>query len=250
MKTYAVKEIFLTLQGEGARAGTRAVFVRLSGCNLWSGHEADRAKGRGACARWCDTDFVGGEKLSAAAIMDRMDTLWQEPAYDSPHPRWCVLTGGEPTLQVDVELLYALKADGWMIAMETNGTVNPLDEHTPGPADSTLLDLIDHLTVSPKLGSSLKRLTAHELRVVVPGQRRLDSQQIFALALPDDRVVVHWTAEALERLADAGRWGSLYVSPMDAPDGLGVPTAIDLVLRQLSPRWRLSVQAHKTLKLP
>lgn len=277
--SYAVVDIFDTLQGEGARAGTRAVFIRLAGCNLWDGLEEHRARGKGACARWCDTDFARGNAMTAEAIAARAAELWCAPwaacggcmklmrhrrdeGYACAFHRgtalgepWVVITGGEPSLQLDEELLAALRERGFRIAVETNGTRR---------TDALLA--VDHLTVSPKLGSTLDVLEADELKVVVPGvvnphalpgSVRMPVVTNAALAVPYPpptrgmRVLGTggWTLEDLEELADSGTWDALYVSPQDGPDiAANQRFAVDVVRR--SPRWRLSVQAHKLLGIP
>ena len=150
--TYTVKEIFYTLQGEGAHAGRPAVFCRFAGCNLWSGREADRAT---AQCRFCDTDFLGtdasgGKFATAGALADAVAACWPGPG-----PRFVVCTGGEPLLQLDAGLVAALHARGFEIAVETNGTVLP----PPG---------IDWVCVSPKAGAPLRLTSGHELKLVVP----------------------------------------------------------------------------------
>jgi organic radical activating enzyme len=115
--TYSVREVFDTLQGEGGRAGARSVFVRFTGCNLWSGLPDKRSLGRGACAAWCDTNFVSGEKMTAMELEYRMSLEWPKgPDQVGRRGRWCVITGGEPTLQLDEELVDLLHAEGWYIA--------------------------------------------------------------------------------------------------------------------------------------
>lgn len=146
--TYAVKEMFLTLQGEGFHTGRRAVFIRFAGCNLWTGREDDRAK---AQCKFCDTDFVGGDKFTdAVGLADCVEQLWGN-GWDE---RFVVLTGGEPTLQVDDALLWALKRAGFYIAMESNGT-----RHAPE---------VDWLCVSPKAGTDIVQRRGSELKVVWP----------------------------------------------------------------------------------
>ena len=150
--TYTVKEIFYTLQGEGAHAGRPAVFCRFAGCNLWTGREADRAT---AQCRFCDTDFLGtdasgGKFATAGALADAVAACWPGPG-----PRFVVCTGGEPLLQLDAGLVAALHARGFEIAVETNGTLLP----PPG---------IDWICVSPKAGAPLRLTAGHELKLVVP----------------------------------------------------------------------------------
>jgi 7-carboxy-7-deazaguanine synthase len=161
--SYAVKEIFLTLQGEGMQAGRRAVFLRFAGCNLWSGREADRAE---AQCRFCDTDFVGtdgenGGRYEAPALAARVRALWGE----GPRPL-VVITGGEPMLQLDAPLLEALHGEGFEIAMETNGTL---------PAAVG----VDWICVSPKAGTTVVQRSGDELKLVWP-QDGLDPEALLA----------------------------------------------------------------------
>jgi 7-carboxy-7-deazaguanine synthase (Cx14CxxC type) len=150
--TYAVKEIFYTLQGEGAHAGRPAVFLRFAGCNLWTGLERDRDKGPGGCSRWCDTDFVGGTKFRTAAdLFAAVAAHWPDAAV----PPFVVCTGGEPLLQLDAPLVSLFNAAGWSVSVETNGTVEPPEGKL-------------WLTVSPKAGSELRVLKGNELKLVFP----------------------------------------------------------------------------------
>jgi len=147
--SYVVREIFATLQGEGAQAGRAAVFLRFAGCNLWSGREADRAD---SICRFCDTDFVGGEKFAdATALSSALAAAW--PASDGP--RLVVVTGGEPALQLDAPLIAALHDRGFEIAIETNGTL-------------ALPAGLDWICVSPKAGTELAVITGDELKLVYP----------------------------------------------------------------------------------
>ena len=205
--SYAVKEIFLTLQGEGAHAGRPAVFCRFSGCNLWTGREQDRAS---ATCQFCDTDFVGtdgtlgGRYSSADALADTIAAQWA----GSDH-RYAVLTGGEPLLQIDAALIEALHARGFLIAVETNGTIEP----PPG---------LDWICVSPKAGAELVVREGHELKLVYPQ----------AGAPPEN-----FAGLAFERFS---------LQPMDGPDiAQSTESAIAYCLRH--PQWRLSVQTHKAL---
>ena len=205
---YAVKEIFLTLQGEGVHTGRPAVFCRFAGCNLWSGREEDRAD---AVCRFCDTDFVGtdgtkgGKYKDADALADAIAGEWGA----DQEKRFTVLTGGEPLLQVDAELLAALHARGFEVAVETNGTLEP-------PAG------LDWICVSPKAGSELKLKTGNELKLVYPQ----------ADASP-------------ENYADL-RFERFSLQPMDGIDVLqNTEQAIAYCLAH--PQWQLSVQTHKTL---
>lgn len=207
--TYSVKEIFYTLQGEGANAGRPAVFCRFAGCNLWSGREADRAQ---AVCRFCDTDFVGtdgtlgGKYESAEALAAKIAAQW--PATNAGE-RFTVLTGGEPLLQVDAALIDALHAQRFMIAVESNGTV-------AAPAG------IDWLCISPKAGAPLVQQSGHELKVVVP-QTGLSLNELAQLPFE------HRCLQAMDGplVKENTRW------------------AIQHCLAD--PRWRLSVQTHKTL---
>ncbi len=205
--SYQVKEIFYTLQGEGANAGRPAVFCRFAGCNLWSGREQDRAS---AICQFCDTDFVGtdgtlgGKFSNADALARQIEAQW--PPTDKDH-RFVVLTGGEPLLQVDAELIAALHARGFQIAVETNGTI-------AAPAG------IDWLCVSPKAGASWVQREGQELKVVWP-------QNSFDLAE-----------------LEAASFTHRYLQPMDNPLRLeNTETCIALCLQR--PAWRLSLQTHK-----
>lgn len=206
--SYAVKEIFLTLQGEGAQSGRASVFCRFAGCNLWSGREEDRA--RAAC-RFCDTDFVGTDGTlgaryaSAQALADTIDAQWTGDASN----RYVVLTGGEPLLQLDGALIAALHARKFAIAVETNGTIEPPDG-------------IDWICVSPKAGAELRLRHGHELKLVYPQEG----------AVPED-----FTGLAFERFS---------LQPMDGPD-LAENTARAVAYCLRHPQWRLSLQTHKTL---
>jgi 7-carboxy-7-deazaguanine synthase len=206
--SYAVKEIFLTLQGEGAHAGRAAVFCRFAGCNLWSGREEDRER---AICKFCDTDFVGndgtlgGRYASAGGLADTVAAQWTAGAAN----RYVVLTGGEPLLQLDGALIDALHARGFAIAIETNGTID-------APAG------VDWICVSPKAGAELVLRHGHELKLVYPQ----------AGAAPED-----FAALAFERFS---------LQPMDGPDAAAnTAYAIDYCLRH--PQWRLSIQTHKTI---
>ena len=208
---YAVKEIFKTLQGEGAQAGRVAVFCRFAGCNLWTGREEDRA---GAVCRFCDTDFVGtdgpggGRFAAAEALAAVIDETW---GGDAPQ-RFVVFTGGEPLLQLDPALIDAVHGLGFEIAVETNGTQEPADG-------------IDWLCVSPKAGAPLRVRRGHELKLVYP-QEGLDPAELASL-----------------------RFDHFWLQPMDGPDRLAnTVSAITYCLSH--PRWRLSVQMHKLVGIP
>ena len=200
--------MFYTLQGEGAHAGRPAVFCRFAGCNLWSGREEDRPT---AVCRFCDTQFVGtggdgGGKFDAAGLAEAAVSLW--PAGD-PGARFIVLTGGEPLLQVDVELVQALQDRRFYVAVETNGTIPP-------PRN------VDWVCVSPKAGAPLVVQHGDELKVVVP-QEGLD---LDALATLDFNV------HSLQ--------------PMDGPR-LKENTALAVQACLRDPRWKLSIQSHKVI---
>lgn len=240
-KRYAVREIFSTLQGEGRRAGHRSIFIRFTGCNLWNGRVEDRAKGAGACARWCDTDFARGERFTAMTILDEAYRQWFAGGDVSVHgERWLVITGGEPLLQLDEAFIERAHVMGWKLAVESNGTIF-------APSG------IDWLTVSPKRGLiGLAQRQAHELKVVLPGD--FDGRG--------------WTDGDLALLERQGEWGELYVQPQDviSPGMLGASylvkrviggeqefrnnlnRCIDFVRRH--PRWKLSFQTHKVTGLP
>ncbi len=205
--SYMVKEIFYTLQGEGGNAGRAAVFCRFAGCNLWSGREADRAS---AQCRFCDTDFVGvdgsggGKFATCSALADQVASHWPAAGLGG---RLVVLTGGEPLLQVDADLVRALQTHGFEVAVETNGTIE-------APSG------IDWLCVSPKANSALKLRQGRELKVVVP-QSGLDLDELIEL-----------------------RFDRHLLQPMDGPLlKENTQWAIDYCLRD--PRWRLSLQTHK-----
>lgn len=245
--TYMIREIFDTLQGEGARAGRRSVFIRFAGCNMWNGEPEDRDKGKGTCADWCDTDFRSSlsTKMTSAEILKRVNQLWDPITSDD---RWVVLSGGEPGLQLDRHLLFELRDRGIKVAVETNGSNR-----------NVAVSLCDWVTVSPKLPKDpgadlgLRIEGAHELKVVIA-----EGDQ--------------WTDDALLALEKAGRWKNMYVQPRDEvlgdlveisvlrgnmrdPDDplVGVePTArhaknLARCIRWVRdhPRWGLSLQTHK-----
>jgi 7-carboxy-7-deazaguanine synthase len=207
---YAVKEIFYTLQGEGAHAGRAAVFCRFAGCNLWSGREQDRAS---ADCQFCDTDFVGvdGEGGGKFAAADALAAACAEVAGDAG-ASFIVLTGGEPMLQVDDALIDALHARGFTIAIETNGTL-------PVPR------AIDWICVSPKAGTDLQQRSGDELKLVFP-QADLDPEAVAGLAFTHR-----------------------YLQPMDGPDAKA-NTDRAIAYCKAHPGWRLSVQTHKLLGIP
>lgn len=204
--SYQVKEIFYTLQGEGANAGRPAVFCRFAGCNLWSGREQDRAA---AVCRFCDTDFVGtdgtlGGKFADADVLARqIEALWPTGA----GYRMVVLTGGEPLLQLDAALIAALHARGFMLAVETNGTI-------AAPAG------IDWLCVSPKAGAPWVQREGQELKLVWP-QAGFDLAEL-----------------------EAANFTQRYLQPMDNPQRSDNTQAC-IALCMQRPAWRLSLQTHK-----
>jgi 7-carboxy-7-deazaguanine synthase len=216
--SYAVKEIFYTLQGEGAQAGRAAVFCRFSGCNLWSGREADRAT---AVCQFCDTDFVGvdgiggGKFESAEDVAAAIDRAWPKestPDANSARRKFVVCTGGEPLLQLNRALIDALHSLNFEIAVETNGTV-----HAP--------EGVDWLCVSPKAGTRLVQQSGNELKLVFP-QTGFD---------PSD----------FEKLA----FRNFFLQPMDGPNQiLNTQSAVRYCLDH--PSWRLSLQTHKFLGIP
>lgn len=247
---YWVREIFDTLQGEGARAGARSIFVRLSGCNLWDGNPEHRNRGRGACAEWCDTDFRKGasKRMEADEIVAAVMELWLK--YSDGHPYevertepWVVLTGGEPALQFDGVLSDAFRLAGIRVALETNGTTK-------------LRARPDWITVSPKLGRDGKPLDlqvhgADEYKVVLPG------------------AACGWSDEHLENLRLNTVADHYYVQPGDLIDPKQVEVSwlrgnflmaghqettrhikrcIDFVTHH--PEWRLGLQTHKYVDLP
>jgi 7-carboxy-7-deazaguanine synthase len=210
--TYSIKEIFYTLQGEGAHAGRPAVFCRFAGCNLWTGRESDRAS---AVCQFCDTDFVGtdgergGKFATPQALAALIDSLW--PATHSAS-KYVVFTGGEPLLQLDAALIDAMHAVGFTIAIETNGTIAV-------PAG------VDWICVSPKVGSTLVVSKGSELKVVIP-----QANQDLA------------TYEQLD-------FEHFFVQPMDGPlAAFNTTLAIDTCKR--NPKWKLSLQTHKLLNIP
>jgi 7-carboxy-7-deazaguanine synthase len=208
--SYAVKEMFLTLQGEGGQAGRAAVFCRFAGCNLWSGREEDRAT---AVCTFCDTDFVGmdgdggGRFADAAALVAAAVALWQGEGQ-----RLVVCTGGEPLLQLDPPLIAAFHGAGFEVAVETNGTLAAPDG-------------IDWVCVSPKADATLVQCSGQELKLVFPQP----------LADP-----ARFAGMAFERF---------YLQPMDAPDR-AANTAAAIAYCLAHPQWRLSVQTHKYLGIP
>lgn len=208
---YQVKEIFYTLQGEGRRAGRPAVFLRFAGCNLWNGREHGRSTGRGGCAAWCDTDFVGigpdgGQFRTADALAEAVAGRWPGPAGGEPY---VVCTGGEPTLQLDETAVSALHRGGFEVAVETNGT-------RPVPAG------VDWVCVSPKAGTRLHVTSGDEIKLVFP-QAGID---------PADYTRLRFTHFLLQPLDDSRQ-------------AENTAAAIDYCLAH--PQWSLSLQTHKLI---
>jgi len=208
--SYAVKEMFLTLQGEGMQSGSRAVFLRFAGCNLWSGREQDRES---AQCTFCDTDFVGtdgpggGKFADAETLADAVEASWGEGEAD----RLVVITGGEPMLQLDSRLLEALQRRGFRVAIETNGTL-------------PVLEGLDWVCVSPKSGTDVVQRRGDELKLVWP-QAGIDPAELESWA-----------------------FDHFLVQPMDCADGRSaVEAAIRLAMDR--PRWKLSLQTHKLVGL-
>ncbi len=214
--SYFVKEIYYTLQGEGAQAGRAAVFLRFTGCNLWTGLQKDREKGTGGCSRWCDTDFVGtdgpngGKFTSATELADRVRDQW--PADCARSEPLVVCTGGEPLLQLDAELVTALGQRGFSVAVETNGTVRPPEAPL-------------WITVSPKANAPLKLERGDELKLVYP-QAGAEPERFSHL---DFRY--------------------FYLQPLDGPHrAMNTQRALEYCRQH--PQWRLSVQMHKMIGIP
>jgi len=210
--TYSVKEIFYTLQGEGANCGRPAVFLRFAGCNLWSGREPDRAD---AVCRFCDTEFVGtdgvggGKFETPAALAAAVAAAWPAPGAAG---RFVVCTGGEPLLQLDSALVAALRGRGFMVAVETNGTLFP-------PAGDLWL------TVSPKAGAPLKLTRGDELKLIYP-QCGAEPQHYAQLS-----------------------FRHFFLQPMDGPEkARNTRLATEYCLAH--PGWRLSLQIHKLIGIP
>ena len=213
---YTVKELFPTLQGEGAHSGRAAVFCRFSGCNLWTGREEDRET---AICRFCDTDFVGsdgfggGKFIQAIDLAKAIEDAWRT-IYAGTYHRFVVFTGGEPLLQLDEDLINALHSLSFEVAIETNGTIKvPLG--------------VDWVCVSPKFGSELIVLQADELKLVIPQ---------FG----------HTSLEGLMSRFEKMDYRIRFLQPMDGPD-LKSNTELAVRLCQKRPLWRLSLQTHKLI---
>ncbi|MEH6651258.1 MAG: 7-carboxy-7-deazaguanine synthase [Motiliproteus sp.] len=213
---YAIKELFYSLQGEGAHAGRAAVFCRFSGCNLWSGREQDRAS---AQCNFCDTEFVGtdgelGAKYSTAEqLTATIEQLWQRHSHDDSGAKpYVICTGGEPLLQLDHQLIQSLQQRGFEVAVETNGTL-------PAPAG------LDWICVSPKGSTEIVLTRGDELKLVHP-QPGVDPAQFNNMA-----------------------FNSFFLQPLDGPDATASLAACLDYCRQ-HPRWRLSLQMHKLVNIP
>jgi 7-carboxy-7-deazaguanine synthase (Cx14CxxC type) len=209
--SYFIKEIFYSIQGEGFYSGRPAVFCRFAGCNLWSGKEADREK---AVCKFCDTDFVGydkpegGQFPTSEELVRRIEKLWPKENIKSVRPL-VVCTGGEPLLQLDIELISALHEKGWEVAVETNGTLLP----PPG---------MDWICVSPKAGAKLLLSSGQELKLVFPQPG----------AEPEKYAVLDFQ--------------HFFLQPMDSPNReVNMRLALEYVLSH--PQWRLGLQTHKIL---
>ena len=208
---YSVKEIYYTLQGEGYHTGRPAVFIRFSGCNLWTGHEKDRS---GAICNWCDTDFVGtnginGGKFSAEEITNIINSLWRGNVLSEPY---VVCTGGEPLLQMDESLIKAIHKAGFEIGLETNGTMIPPDG-------------IDWICVSPKANADLVLKNGNELKIVYP------------------------QCGMNPRMHEKLKFDHFYIQPMDGIDQKNnIKRSEKFVLDH--PKWKLSLQTHKILGIP
>lgn len=205
--TYSVKEIFYTLQGEGAHAGRPAVFCRFSGCNLWTGREQDRTN---AVCQFCDTDFIGtdgenGGKFNKAEDLARfVASLWPDSKAGKPY---VVCTGGEPLLQLDTALIDAFHAEGLEIAIETNGTIEAPDG-------------VDWICVSPKAGAEIIQLTGNELKLVYPQDEN--------------------TPQSFDHLA----FDHFFLQPLDCAE-IDINTQKAIAYCQANPKWHLSLQTHK-----
>lgn len=213
---YTVKELFPTLQGEGAHAGRAAVFCRFAGCNLWSGREEDRAT---AICQFCDTDFVGsdgaggGKFETALQLADSIEKAWSTTSA-GPQQRYVVFTGGEPLLQLDTELIEALHSKGFAVAIETNGTIK-------------VPKGVDWVCVSPKAGSDLIVLQADEMKLAIPQ-------------------LGHDSLETLLARFERMDYRNRFLQAIDGPN-LQENMALAVRLCQKRPLWRLSVQTHKMI---
>ena len=216
MKTYAVKEAYVTLQGEGAQTGRAAVFLRFAGCNLWSGRERDRAT---AICNFCDTDFIGtngengGKLVGANALAAHVSKVWAEASPEGGKP-YVICTGGEPLLQLDADAIKALKSEGFEIGIETNGTL-------VAPAN------LDWICVSPKANAALKQVTGNELKLVFPQDED----------------------EAHPSKFESLQFEHFFLQPKDdTAHAQNIAAAAAYCMKH--PKWRLSLQTHKLIGLP
>jgi len=216
MKTYSVKEAYVTLQGEGAQTGRAAVFLRFAGCNLWSGLERDRAS---AVCNFCDTDFVGtdgdngGKFIGAEALAEHVQNVWNAAAPNGGTP-YVICTGGEPLLQLDPEAIAALKTAGFEIGIETNGTLN-------APTG------IDWICVSPKANAELMQTSGQELKLVFPQDQ----------------------PEAQPSQFESLQFEHFFLQPKDdTAHAQNIAAAAAYCMKH--PKWRLSLQTHKLIGLP
>ncbi|MCB0662607.1 MAG: 7-carboxy-7-deazaguanine synthase [Saprospiraceae bacterium] len=213
-KRYTVKEMYYTLQGEGGQAGRAAIFLRFTGCNLWTGREVDRPK---AICQFCDTDFVGtdgenGGKYTADELSKKLESIWTIHNESVTRDAWVVCTGGEPALQLDAPLIEAIHRAGFKIAIETNGTIE-------------LPDGLDWICVSPKAGAELLVTSGTELKLVYP-QIQFDPKSFTALDFE-----------------------YFFLQPMDGPDiEKNIVATVEYVKQH--PTWRLSLQTHKLIGIP
>ena len=243
LMAYKVKEIFYTVQGEGSQSGSPSVFLRLSACNLWAGTEETRSKGKSECAMWCDTDFVGGDKLNVPQIMCRISTLWNDGEVESSSApnEWVetpsmpfrsiqplvIITGGEPALQLkrDPSLIESMLDVGWRVSIETNGTIEC------EAVDKLIVSKNGHVTVSPKrlLKPGLDHITLRrgtDLKVIVP-------------QFMDDEIdqMKSWDFD------------NFFIQPLDSGDN-GLLAITESIREAHRLGWRISIQTHKTMGLP
>lgn len=262
---YAVAAMFLSLQGEGMRTGTACAWVRLAGCNLWSGDPKKRHEGKGSCALWCDADFRPRERLTLDEIITRLDKLW--PALDAMgrpkgDERWVVITGGEPMLQLDREFVQGLAVNGWRIAVETNGSVAPREG---------VADYLSHVCVSPKQGSGE---LVHHTAYFAEGPKSHDQTFELKVVCSGEGGRAAWPTGDLWALGEsypAGLGWAHYVQPCDPLVDRTLVEATHLIARRQGlvnanreaeyrhaetwciefvkahPSWSLSMQTHKLL---
>ncbi|MGB0906578.1 MAG: 7-carboxy-7-deazaguanine synthase [Maricaulaceae bacterium] len=220
--TYSVKEIYLTIQGEGGQTGLPAIFMRFAGCNLWNGLESGRAE---AVCKFCDTDFIGtngpggGKFKTAEALVDELLTHWPVKSGD----KWVVCTGGEPLLQLDAPLIAALHEAGFKIAVESNGTVAAPDG-------------IDWLCVSPKAGADIIQTSGHELKLVFPQYENH----------PEDFTEMNFGRFSLQPKDHS--FGEFNPEIRDTKNAASLKAALEYCLTH--PKWRLSLQTHKYINIP